>query len=147
MDFLRDENFWLYLPMILWISGIFYLSSNKGSLENTSQYINPFFDFLFPTATKEQLSEYHHYLRKICHFIAYAILGLFSSIAFFDSAYDLIESYWYIFAFGISAIVASTDEIKQSFYASRHGSVYDVMIDCSGSLTMIFFIWLGTEIF
>lgn len=147
MDFLREENFWLYLPMILWISGIFYLSSNKGSLENTSQYINPFFDFLFPQATKDELDKYNHYLRKICHFVAYAALGLFASIAFFDSVSDLIESYWYIFAFGVSAIVASTDEIKQSFYASRHGSVYDVMIDCSGSLTMIFFIWLGTEIF
>lgn len=140
MDFLQNENFWLYLPMILWISGIFYLSSNRGSLSNTSQYINPFFNSLFPQATKEDLAKYHHYLRKTAHFVVYATLGLFASIAFYFSTINFLADFWSVSAFVLSVIVASADELKQSFYADRHGSVSDVILDGFGSLTMIFFL-------
>jgi VanZ family protein len=35
-------------------------------------------------------------------------------------------------------IVAATDEIRQSFYPNRVGSLADVALDCAGGLTMIF---------
>ena len=141
MDFVRNENWWLYFPLILWISGIFYLSSNKGSISNTSRFISPIFHFLFPRANEFQLKKYHHYLRKLCHFFGYGILAVFASLVFYDSSVNLLAKYWQIFAIGTVVIIASADEIKQSFYDSRDGSVYDVMIDSFGGLTMILLFW------
>jgi VanZ family protein len=38
--------------------------------------------------------------------------------------------------------VASADELHQTFLANRNGSIWDVMIDCSGGLLMQLLIWL-----
>ncbi len=141
MDFLTNEILWL-LPLIFWISGIFYLSSNKGSVSNTSRFVSPIFHFLFPRANEQQLKKYHHYLRKLCHFFGYGILAIFASLAFYNnSTINLLAKYWQILAFGTVVFIASADEIKQSFYDSRDGSVYDVVIDSLGGLTMILLFW------
>lgn len=142
MDFFYKENLWLYLPLILWIGGIFYLSSNKGSLSSTSRYLTPLFDSLFPNKDSEKLRTYQIIFRKLCHFGGYAILALFSSLVFYNSTVNFLAAFWYVFAFMTVLIIASADEIKQSFYASRDGSVADVVLDCSGGLTMIFILWL-----
>lgn len=131
MAFWEDENFWLYVPLILWIGGIFYLSSNKGSMSNTSRLLSPVFNFLFPEKEAETLRIYHLIFRKLGHFFGYAILAVWAILAFNSS------DYWHVFAFLTVLIVASADEIKQSFYANRIGSVSDVVLDCIGGLTAI----------
>ena len=142
MEFFRNENLWLYLPLILWIGGIFYLSSNKGSISNTSRFLSPVFNYLFPKAEAESLKIYHLYFRKLCHFFGYGILALFAILAFYNSTADLLANYWYFLAFLTVLIVASTDEIKQSFYANRVGSVSDVALDCLGGFIAIVLFWI-----
>lgn len=142
MDFFRNENFWLYLPLILWIGGIFYLSSNKGSVAKTSRYLAPILNSLFPDASEEKLRIYHLCIRKLCHFVGYAILALFASIVFYNSSVIVINRFWYLSAFLLVLIIASADEFKQSFYANRTGSFSDVVLDCAGGLTNIFLFWL-----
>jgi len=41
-----------------------------------------------------------------------------------------------------TAIVASCDEIHQSFLPSRTGKLTDVLLDSSGALTMCALVWL-----
>lgn len=147
MDFFRNENLWLYLPLILWISGIFYLSSNKGSASNTSRFISPVFNFLFPNKDLETLRTYHLAFRKLCHFFGYGILAVFASVAYSNSSLSFLANYWYLLAFLTVLFVASADEIKQTFYANRIGSVSDVMLDCFGGLTMILFFQLLKTIY
>lgn len=142
MDYFRTENFWLYFPLIFWISGIFYLSSNKGSVSNTSRFVGPAFDFLFPKANADSLRNYHLVFRKLCHFFGYGILAILATIVFYNSSVSFLAKYWQIFAFGIVFLVASADEFKQSFYASRDGSLADVALDCVGGLTMVLLSWL-----
>ncbi len=142
MDFFRNENFWLYLPLILWIGGIFYLSSNKGSIAKTSRYFAPIFNSLFPDASEEKLRIYQLCIRKLCHFVGYAFLALFASIVFYNSSVIIINRFWYLLAFLLVLIIASADEFKQSFYANRTGSIADVVLDCAGGLTNIFLFWL-----
>lgn len=144
MAFLRAENLWLYLPLILWISGIFYLSSNRGSISNTSRFLSPVFNTLFPDAENNILKTYHLYLRKLSHFLGYAILALFAALVFYHSSVPFLAKFWYIFSFAMVIGVASADEFKQSFYASRDGSLADVMLDGAGGLTMILLFWLCT---
>ena len=144
MTFFGGENFWLYLPLIAWIGGIFYLSSSKGSISNTSIYFVPFLHFLFPQAGAQTVKNYHRVIRKMGHFLGYAVLALLASIVFYNSSAIFPAKFWYVYAFAVVLIVAAADEIRQSFYPNRIGSLADVALDCAGGLTMIFLCWMFT---
>lgn len=142
MAFFREENFWLYAPLILWISGIFYLSSNKGSVSRTTVYFVPLLNFLFPRNDAQTFKKHYIIVRKLCHFVGYAVLALLASIVFYNSSLPAAAKFWYVCAFAVVLIVASIDEIRQSFYPERVGSLSDVVLDCVGGLTMITLFWI-----
>jgi VanZ family protein len=142
MTFFKDENFWLYLPLIAWISGIFFFSSSKGSMSRTSIYFAPLLNFLFPRDAAREFEKHHFVFRKLCHFAGYAVLALLASIVFYNSSFVVAAKFWHACAFALVLVVASIDEIKQSFYPERVGSLADVVLDCAGGLTMIFLFWI-----
>lgn len=142
MTFFSDENFWLYVPLIFWIGGIFYLSSSKGSFSQTLPYFVPLLNFLFPRTDAETLGNYYVIGRKICHLIGYAVLALLASVVFYNSSLFSPAKYWYIYAFVTVLVVASADETRQCFYPDRVGSLFDVALDCVGGLTMILLFWV-----
>lgn len=126
-----------YAPLILWIAVIFVASSSQGAMTNTSRFIRPFLEWLFPNTPDEILTIYHGYIRKSAHFIEYAILAFWASIAFWNSSKEILRRFWFIFALLIVGIVASIDEYNQSFNPLRTSSVYDVLLDASGGLFMV----------
>jgi VanZ family protein len=142
MAFFREENLWLYLPLIAWIGGIFYLSSNKGSMSRTAIYFAPLLDFLFPRDDARAFKKHHFVVRKMCHFVGYAVLALLASLVFYNSSLLATAKFWYAGAFAVVLVVASIDEIRQSFYPERVGSLSDVALDCAGGLTMILLFWI-----
>jgi VanZ family protein len=140
-------RFMLYAPLFLWIGVIFYLSSSQGSMSQTSRFIRPFLEWLFPLATEETLQIYHGYIRKFAHFAVYAVLAFFASRAFWHSSKIFLQRFWYVFTFLMVVLTASIDEFNQSFNAARTGSIYDVLIDASGGLTMILLLLIGKKWF
>lgn len=106
-------------------------------MTNTSRFIRPFLEWLFPNTPDEILTIYHGYIRKSAHFIEYAILAFWASIAFWNSSKEILRRFWFIFALLIVGIVASIDEYNQSFNPLRTSSVYDVLLDASGGLFMV----------
>lgn len=126
-----------YAPLILWAGAVFLASSTTGSMSNTSLVIRPLLEWLFPNTPEDVLIGYHGYIRKFAHFFEYAVLAFFASRAFYNSSVKTLNKYWWLFAFSMVALIASTDEYNQSFNTARTGSVYDVLLDCSGGLTMI----------
>lgn len=142
MAFFKDENFWLYLPLAAWLSVIFYFSSSRGSIPNASVYYVPVLNFLFPRDDRQAFKKHHVIVRKLTHFAGYAILALLASVVFYNSSLFLPAKFWYICAFAVVLVTASTDEIRQSFYPERVGSLADVILDCAGGLTMIFLFWI-----
>lgn len=133
-----------------------------GAASNTSRFIRPFLEWLFPNASVETITLYHDYVRKLAHFTEYAILAFWVWRAFrkggnpraskgaeeehapLQSRFRLerlVEKYWYLVSFLIVAVVASIDEFNQSFNLARTGSGYDVLLDVSGGIMMILFIW------
>ena len=142
MAFFREENFWLYLPLIAWLSGIFYLSSSKGSVSHTTVYFAPLLNFLFPRDDAQTFEKHHFVVRKLCHFAGYAVLALLASVVFYNSSLSAAAKFWYVCAFAVVLMVASMDEIRQSFYPERVGSFSDVALDCIGGLTMILLFWV-----
>lgn len=131
-----------YVPLILCICLILFASTANASMSNTSRFIRPLLEFLFPNAPEATLIIYHGYIRKLAHFTEYAILAFLAARAFWQSRKDSLRNYWYLFAFLLVLAVASIDELNQSFDVTRTGSIYDVLLDCFGGITMILFILL-----
>lgn len=132
-----------YAPLILWIGVIMFLSSGQASMSNTSRFVRPLLEFLFPAAPEEVLILYHGYIRKLAHVTEYAILAFWAARAFVSSNQKFLHRFWFVFAFVLIFAVASIDETNQSFINSRTGSIYDVLIDVSGGtwMILIFYSW------
>jgi VanZ family protein len=141
----RRERIFRYAPLILWIVVIFYLSSGQASMPQTSRFIGPLLAFLFPNASEEIYAAYHAFIRKFAHFFFYAVLAFWSWRALKNSSKKLLRKYKYVFSLIIVLLVASIDETNQSFNAARTGSVYDVLLDFAGGLTIIFIIYLASK--
>jgi len=127
---------WAYAPLFVWIGVIFLLSSDSGSMSNTSRFVRPILVFLFPAADETTLLFYHGIVRKLAHLTEYAILGALAVRAFVRSQYR------YAFSLFIVVAVAFADEFGQSFRPSRTASVVDVGIDIAGGLAMIAALYL-----
>ncbi|MFN2391489.1 MAG: VanZ family protein [Pyrinomonadaceae bacterium] len=138
----RRERIFRYAPLVLWIGVIFFASTMLGSMSNTSRFIRPLLIFLFPNAPEETLVIYHVYIRKFAHFAEYAILAFFAARAVSGSSVKILQKFWFVFAFVLVVLVASIDETNQSFNSTRTGSMTDVLLDCSGGLTMIIFFYI-----
>ena len=131
-----------YALLILWIGVIMFLSSGQGSMSNTSRFVRPLLEFLFPGAAEETLIIYHGYIRKLAHLTEYAILAFWAFWAFSNSNLKNLRRFWFVFAFLLVLLIASIDETNQSRLTSRTGSIYDVLLDASGGLIMLIFLIL-----
>jgi VanZ family protein len=127
-----------YAPLFIWVVIIFGLGSGLGAATETSRIIRPLLEFLFPDALPETLAAYHGYIRKFAHFAEYAMLAFLAYRAFRP---------WraFLFSFLLVALVAILDETNQSFINTRTASPYDVLLDISGGVAMLFAIWLVTR--
>ncbi len=108
-------------------------------MSQTSRFIRPLLEFLFPSAPDETLRIYHGYIRKAAHFAEYAVLAFLAVRALAAShLYRLRYALALLLVIGIAAI----DEFHQSFEISRTGSILDVMLDISGGSAMVIFLWI-----
>ncbi|MEP6788195.1 MAG: VanZ family protein [Acidobacteriota bacterium] len=135
-------GFIAYALLFLWIGVIFFLSSNNGSMTETSSIIEPILRFLFPNSPAETIQFYHGYMRKGAHLTEYAILAFLAFRAFSISSGRVLLTLRYILPLVLVAAIACLDEFNQSFEASRTSSGWDVLLDIAGGSAMIFVLWL-----
>lgn len=111
MKFLR---YWI--PVIVWMSGIFLLSSRQSIGISEEKMVN-FIVF------------------KLLHILEYGILYvlLFRAIHSIKNALNSEQKLFV--AFLIAVIFAATDEIHQTFVPTREGAARDVIIDTIGIVT------------
>lgn len=126
-----------YAPLVLWVGLIMLLSSGQASMSETSRFIRPLLEFLFPTASPETLLQYHGYIRKSAHIAEYAVLALLALRAFGDSHFKGLSRYRFALSIAVVVLVSGIDELNQSFISSRTGSIYDVVLDGLGGLTAL----------
>ena len=133
----RRARIFRYAPLFLWIGLIFFLSSNSGSMTNTSRFIRPFLEWIFPQAPELTIQTYHAFIRKLAHLSVYFVLGLTTFFPFASSKQNWLKNYWFAVSFFVVIAVAALDEFNQSFLASRTSSVFDVGLDTIGGLTAL----------
>lgn len=116
-------------------------------MTQTSRFIGPLLQYLFPEATPQTIQQYHGYIRKFAHFAEYAAVAAFAARAFYTSSVNLLREHWFTVAAVLVLVIATLDEVNQSFDPSRTGSVTDVLLDCIGGLTALTVIYLFTKLF
>lgn len=131
-----------YAPIVLWLAVIFFFSSSAGAMTETSRFIGPLLQFFFPDMPYETRQVIHGLVRKLAHFTEYAILAFFAVRALSMSAPVFVRRWRYALAVVFVGIIASIDEINQSFEATRTGAIGDVLLDISGGAAMIFLLLL-----
>jgi VanZ family protein len=126
-----------YLPLLLWMSLIFFASTSELSASNTRLIFEPLLHWLFPHVSDERIAVAHFILRKCGHFSEYAILGFLAARAFVSSTHSALQRRWFLAALILVCIYALSDEYHQSFVPSRTASIYDSLIDIAGGLTAL----------
>ena len=136
------EGFIPYLPLLAWIGVIMYLSSGKNSVLRTLPFFTSIMEPVLQNTSSSQMAKYYVIVRKVCHFVGYAILALLASVAYSNSSVLLVAQYWYVCGFATTLVVAAADETRQSFESQRVGSLSDVALDCVGGTVAIFLFWI-----
>lgn len=131
----RSGRILKYAPLFLWIAFIFLMSGNAGAFSETSRFIRPILEFLFPGASTETLRLFHVYIRKAAHFTEYAVLAIFAARALRGASFQTRRLTRIAAVILIVLIIAAADEIGQSFRILRTGSFWDALIDLSGGAT------------
>jgi VanZ family protein len=125
-----------YGPLVVWAALIFIGSTSLLSGSHTSALVRPLL-WLFPHASEATLALIHFLVRKTGHFTEYAILALLAARALQTSSRELLRNHWFWVSLLFAVAYSLTDELHQSFVASRTASIYDSMIDSVGGLTAL----------
>ncbi|MBA4373883.1 MAG: hypothetical protein C0402_13620 [Thermodesulfovibrio sp.] len=123
-----------WLPVLLWMGFIFWMSTGTFSSQNTSRIIGPLVALLIPSVSQHEIDLIHGVIRKAGHVGEYFILGILLFRAFRRSSDRRQDLRWAGYSFIIVAGFAAGDEYHQSFVATRTASLIDVCLDISGGL-------------
>ena len=110
-------------PAIAWAAVILLASNDSFSSEHSRAWLRALFG---DTA----LDVLNFAVRKLAHFVEYAILG---ALAWRADRRLLV-------ALGFAMAVAVVDETQQAFTMFRTGSPFDVLLDCAGAATGLAFL-------
>jgi len=140
------RRFFLYwLPPLVWMGVIFFLSTDMGSAAHTSMILEPLLHWLEPDISAAAIELAHYVVRKGAHLSEYAILAvLWWRVLMHVHAEGTVRPAWAcaLIALLIATMYAATDEYHQTFVASRGASVQDVMIDSCGALVGVVLVLL-----
>ena len=140
----RGVRFWIWtwLPVALGIVMIMIESTETFGGNHTSRWLRPIFQWLFGPIGDEPWEHIHLALRKTGHFIGYGLIGLAWLRAWwFTLPHSRFRTDMLLAMLGTAAI-ASLDEWHQSFLPNRTSSVWDVLIDCTGALTLQLIVYI-----
>lgn len=145
----RGLGFWLraWLPVFLGVAVIALESSKLFSAQETSAPLRILFQAIFGPVGDHDWAQIHFYIRKSGHFLGYGMLALVWLRAWWLTLPKSVFLTDALLALLGTAITASADELHQSFLPSRTGTPWDVLIDCSGAITLQLVVYVGMRVF
>ena len=123
-----------WLPVIIWMCFIFWMSTDTFSSENTSMVIGPILHLIFPSLSAETLDMIHGLIRKSAHVVEYFVLGLLLFRAFRSDSSQTWDRRWTIYTVIVVFLYAMSDEFHQISVTSRSSSIFDVGLDTAGGV-------------
>ena len=122
MSFRKKVQFWF--PVALWIGFIFWMSTGMFSAQNTYLFFEPLLRFFAPAISHKEIVFFHIILRKLAHVTEYFVSGLL--------LFERREWRWALYSLVVVVIIAGSDELHQTFVATRTAALIDVGIDILG---------------
>jgi VanZ family protein len=145
---------WAWWPVGVACLVIVFESTRLMGADNTSRWLRPHFEWLFGHFGDRPWNELHHLIRKSGHFLGYGLVALTFLRAWLLSLgprlpETLRRFHWRSTWRAIlgAALVASSDELHQSYLANRTGTPWDVLLDTCGAATMCLAVWLALNWF
>jgi VanZ family protein len=140
----RSIWYWLsaWCPVIAAICVIMLESTMWFGADHTNGPLRWVWEHVFGPVTNERWLIVHHHIRKTGHFLGYGTMGLLWLRALWMSlprAGYLLDA---TLALVGTAIVASADELHQSFLPNRTGIPSDVLLDCGGAVVLLLLAYL-----
>lgn len=130
MSNLALKKFIPWIPVIIWMGVIFYLSHQPASESSElSAGLAAKIIYLIEVIIPVDPDTFHHFIRKSAHFLAYFILGVLVT-----NALRIQNVKFTGLAFLICVLYAISDEVHQLFIPGRIGEVRDVLIYGTGAL-------------
>jgi VanZ family protein len=131
----RNVLLW-WIPTLLWLCVLALFSTDAFSAQHTGSVLLKLIHFFYGDISPEHFQELNFAVRKSAHFFSY---GLLSAFAFFSwratfRSFKPWSPWWSALALLVTLLAGSSDEIHQSFVASRTSSPHDVMIDMAGAV-------------
>jgi VanZ family protein len=130
----------LFLPSILVILLVLVEGTQRFSIENTAQYVEPFWFRHFGSLPYQRFWEFVEALRKLGHLAGYGLVCL----AFFATSYWWLSrrraglSGWDLknraggWALVLTMLLGSADELHQRYVPQRTSTITDVGFDVCG---------------
>ena len=134
----RSFKFWVstWWPVLLSVAVIAAESTVYFGADHTSGPLRWLWQLLFGAVSDARWEILHHLIRKSGHFIGYGLIGLAWLRAWWRTMPNLLFLPDAALAVVGTALIASADEYHQSFLPNRGSSVWDVLLDCCGAITM-----------
>ena len=123
-----------WIPVIVVMAFIFLMSTGTFSSENTALFFGPLLRFLVPDISPQMVDLVHRAIRKSGHVAEYFILGVALFRAFRGGSRDTRAWHWALCSLLVGVLYAASDELHQSFVATRRASPIDVAIDSAGAV-------------
>jgi VanZ family protein len=139
---LKPAHYWLLVA--IWMAIIFAGSADRQSFPHSSRIIAPILRWLVPGISDAAVHSVVVVVRKGAHVSEYAVLALLLWQAMSRSSGGTSETWpWRRAAWTLLVVLlyAASDELHQSFVPAREGSVIDVLIDTTGAVLALLFLW------
>ena len=140
----RSLKFWLsaWLPVAVCIGIIALESTQLMGSDHTSHPLRWLWEALFGPVASARWEVIHHLIRKCGHFFGYGALGVVWLRAWWMTlphSHFLEDTFLALLG---TSLVASLDELHQSYIPNRTGSPWDVLLDCTGALTLQLIVYI-----
>jgi VanZ family protein len=142
-------KFWLsaWLPVVLGLAFIACESTESLGSNHTNGPLRWLWESLFGHVANARWALMHHMIRKSGHFAGYGLIGgAWLRAWWMTLPYSHFLEDAFLALLGTS-LVASLDELHQSYLPNRSGSPWDVLLDCCGALTAQLLVYLYLRFF
>jgi VanZ family protein len=131
-----------WLPVAIGVGVILLESSEHFGANHTSRPLRLIWEAIFGPVTNVRWDVIHFMFRKSGHLFGYGFIGVAWLRAWWmtlPQSHFLEDTFLALLG---TSLVASLDELHQSYLPNRTGSPWDVLLDCTGALTLQLIVYI-----
>ena len=151
-QFSVEKYAWLQSQMRTWLPAlacamVFAVESTPYlGADRTSAPLRRLAEMICGYGVDAHWASIHHIIRKTGHFMGYGIFTLICFRGFWMTLQNAARQLRQLRAYGLAILatflVASADELHQSFLPNRTGQFSDVMLDCCGAAALCLMLFM-----